>query len=607
MADRTTGGLPAVQEAAIGELPGIANLYDDTLIPVEQQGDARHMTGAQWKAYAQAAAGQVAKGPKGDTGATGPQGPKGDTGDTGPQGPKGDTGDTGPQGPKGDPGDTGPQGLQGEPGADGTSFVVRARYDSVTALEDAHPTGAVGDAYAVGTAEANTIYLWDVDAQVWADVGSLHGPKGDTGEAGPQGPKGDPGDTGPQGPKGDTGETGPQGPKGDTGAQGPKGDTGETGPQGPAGPAGSSGVGQATAEGGEVFNNATSAGTYAHAEGYQTSATGGCSHAEGCETTASAYYAHAEGLNAEASEIAAHAEGSGTTASGFGSHAEGSETTASEDAAHAEGYRTTASGFGSHAEGCETAALGAYAHAGGVGTKALQFQTVVGEYNVQITGARLIVGKGTEDAARSNCLRVTDTGVYASGNYSSSGADYAELFEWLDGNPDGEDRIGRFVTLVGQKLRIAGPEDDFILGVVSGNPSVLGNVQDDQWQGMYLYDVYGRPLWEDVAVPEVTIEAPDPDNPGQTVTQTVLPARTQRRQKLSPDYDSTQTYIPRTKRPEWACVGMLGVVTAMDDGSCEVNGWCAPAAGGIAAKGTQRTKFRVVARLDESHVRILIL
>lgn len=48
------------------------------------------------------------KGPKGDTGATGPQGSKGDTGPTGPQGPKGDTGATGPQGPKGDPGDTDP-------------------------------------------------------------------------------------------------------------------------------------------------------------------------------------------------------------------------------------------------------------------------------------------------------------------------------------------------------------------------------------------------------------------------------------------------------------------------------------------------------------------
>lgn len=54
MADQTTGSLPAVQEVAIGDLPAIADLYDDTLIPVEQQGEARHMTGAQWKKYAQA-------------------------------------------------------------------------------------------------------------------------------------------------------------------------------------------------------------------------------------------------------------------------------------------------------------------------------------------------------------------------------------------------------------------------------------------------------------------------------------------------------------------------------------------------------------------------
>jgi len=54
MADKTTGGLTAVEEAAIGSLPGIADLYDDTLLPVEQQGEARHMTGAQWKRYAQA-------------------------------------------------------------------------------------------------------------------------------------------------------------------------------------------------------------------------------------------------------------------------------------------------------------------------------------------------------------------------------------------------------------------------------------------------------------------------------------------------------------------------------------------------------------------------
>lgn len=64
MADKTTSGLPAVKEATIGSLPGIADLYDDTLLPVEQQGEARKMTGAQWKKYAKAAVSIYVEGAK---------------------------------------------------------------------------------------------------------------------------------------------------------------------------------------------------------------------------------------------------------------------------------------------------------------------------------------------------------------------------------------------------------------------------------------------------------------------------------------------------------------------------------------------------------------
>ena len=51
MADRTIGELT---EAPISSLPSIADLYDDSLLAVEQQGEARKMTGEQWKKYAQA-------------------------------------------------------------------------------------------------------------------------------------------------------------------------------------------------------------------------------------------------------------------------------------------------------------------------------------------------------------------------------------------------------------------------------------------------------------------------------------------------------------------------------------------------------------------------
>ena len=218
-----------------------------------------------------------------------------------------------------------------------------------------------------------------------------------------------------------------------------------------------------------------------------------------------------------------------------------------------------------------------------------------------------LVGHGSSSNARANVFRVAATGVFAAGNYNSTGADYAELFEWADGNPNGEDRTGRFVSLDGEKIRLAGPEDDFILGVISGNPSVVGDVYDDQWQGMYLYDIYGRPIWEDVEVPAETVKEPDPENPENTVTRVIVPAHTERRQKLNPDYDHTQAYIPRTERPEWGCVGMMGKLVVIDDGTCQPNGWAAVGIGGFATASAERTKYRVMARLDENHVRLMIL
>lgn len=62
MADKTTGELPAVK---VGSLPMAPDIYDETLIPVEQQGIARHMTGAQWKSYAQASVNQYVNSAKG--------------------------------------------------------------------------------------------------------------------------------------------------------------------------------------------------------------------------------------------------------------------------------------------------------------------------------------------------------------------------------------------------------------------------------------------------------------------------------------------------------------------------------------------------------------
>lgn len=101
--------------------------------------------------------------------------------------PKGDKGD------RGDRGDIGPEGPQGVKGDPGNSFTILSLYPTVQALTTAHPSGDEGDAYAVGSVEDNTVYIWDVETFGWTDIGPIQGPQGPQGETGPAGP------TGPQG------------------------------------------------------------------------------------------------------------------------------------------------------------------------------------------------------------------------------------------------------------------------------------------------------------------------------------------------------------------------------------------------------------------------
>jgi hypothetical protein len=124
---------------------------------------------------------------------------------------------------------------------DGRSFTIKGRYETLSALQAAHPTADAGDAYAVGTVDDNAIYLWSADTNSWQNLGKLQGPKGETGSEGPQGIQGE---QGPKGDKGDTGSVGPQGPQGD---KGDKGDTGEAGPKGDKGDDGAAGAAGANA------------------------------------------------------------------------------------------------------------------------------------------------------------------------------------------------------------------------------------------------------------------------------------------------------------------------------------------------------------------------
>lgn len=320
--------------------------------------------------------------------------------------------------------------------------------------------------------------------------------------------------------------------------------------------------------------NTTAIGTYSHAEGNETTARGNYSHAEGYNTTASSNSSHAEGYNTTASGNYSHAEGESTTAYNYASHAEGRETTAEGSHSHAEGWKTTASENGSHAEGSHTTASNYASHACGKYNKAM---TTGGSATNQV-GTAFLIGNGTGISGNvSNAFSVQYSGVVKAQSTitGSTPADYAEFFEWKDKNKDNEDRVGYFVTLDGDKIKKANNKDEYILGIISGEPFVLGNGDCDMWNGAILRDEFRRPIWE--PAPEIDEETGKEklDKNGNIIYNG-------ERMKINPEYNPEEKYISRYDRPEWSPVGMLGVLAVRQDGTLKINGYATVNKDGIA-------------------------
>ena len=229
---------------------------------------------------------------------------------------------------------------------------------------------------------------------------------------------------------------------------------------------------------------------------------------------------------------------------------------------------------------------------------------VCGEYNTPPsvsssghmgTDSVFIVGGGTGDdtSSRSNAFRVTRAGeVYGASNYNSSGADYAEFIKpWADGNPENEDRVGYMVTIKDGYLYKAN-EGDYIIGITSGNPSIIGN-SDEDYYWKYERDKFNRLVYEE-------IEMNDTD--GNVIKV--------QRPKVSETYDSSlqDTYISRAKRPEWSYVGMRGIVAVRDDGTSIPGGFCKCGSDGIATQAESQgfNTYYVIERIDENIISVEI-
>ena len=264
-----------------------------------------------------------------------------------------------------------------------------------------------------------------------------------------------------------------------------------------------------------------------------------------------------------------------------------------------------ATGMFSTAMNYSNMALGQCSFAAGVGNVANTLQFVAGKYNANNLGATnadsqsdndtiFTVGCGTTTIYK-NAFRITAAGkCRGASSFGSSGADFAEYFEWKDGNPNNEDRRGKFVTLDGDKIRFATADDDYILGVVSGTGAFIGNSSSEEWQGKYLKDVFGEYIMQNVVVPEHTDEE----------TGEVISEHTVEQFKVNPDYDPTEEYISREFRKEWSPVGLLGQVITVDNGTCQPNGYCMPSTNGVATASDNG--YRVMKRIDNTHILVLV-
>lgn len=265
-----------------------------------------------------------------------------------------------------------------------------------------------------------------------------------------------------------------------------------------------------------------------------------------------------------------------------------------------------------------------------------QYSTLLtGEYGNVSSSDIFVVGNGT-DSSNSNAMRLTHSGYLYYKTGCGDGADYAEFFEWSDGNSNSEDRCGLFVTFDFDKnynfetaqdlpkIKVA-DEGDYILGIISGNPSFVGN-SDECWKKRWLYDEFDRPILETVQVPitelqevetgnyrtEIQYDENDKEIEVQVpITQLIEietgKYRTEVIQVQNPDYNENIPYENRFDRDEWDTTGMLGVLSVKDDGTCEAGKYCRCGKNGIATLANERTldTFLVLRRVNDNIIKIM--
>lgn len=161
------------------------------------------------------------------------------------------------------------------------------------------------------------------------------------------------------------------------------------------------------------------------------------------------------------------------------------------------------------------------------------------------------VHASTHKTGGSDPIKPEDIGAAAAtnGTVLSQNADYSEVGQWADGNPNSENRIGYFVSIddtqAGTTIIKATSTKD-VRGVVVTAPAFSGNCSADKF-----------------------------DSNGNLLKQ-------------------------------YAYVAVMGLVSVIDNGTCTINGRCMPNDSGTAVPSTNNLGYQVIDRIDDTHILIAV-
>lgn len=220
------------------------------------------------------------------------------------------------------------------------------------------------------------------------------------------------------------------------------------------------------------------------------------------------------------------------------------------------------------------------------------FAVLLGSYQCNIgsgaasgLAARQYIVTGGYSGAPSWRIESNGGTMRSTAAHTTSGLDYAELFENGDGAAHAP---GRLLSRKGKCGHLA-QSGDRILGVVSVCPTVVGGDDGLAWSGRYERDEWGAVIWEDVEVErqiedreaveaykdrraqiQASIREAESLEEKRALAELLAalqkPAKVTvremtRQMRTSPKWDPTREQVPRSERPDqWTVVGLLGQI-----------------------------------------------